>query len=640
MAACLALAPAAHADSRSLELLSVGPQAGDTQPYSAYYAGSTPDGSHVFFRTDEQLVPADHDAGIDVYMRAGGVTTLISGGDAGGQADFYAASPDGSRVVFGTEDKLDATADTDTSYDLYEWHDGTITLLTDGRATGTDPNNPVDFAGSTPDLAHVYFSTAEPITADDTDSVADIFERSGGTTKRISVGTPGHDTTEAVYDLYGASPDGSRAYFETAQSLDPADDDSHYSDIYERTGSTTKLLTDGPGPDYPDHVHFDALSADGTQVMFDTPEALTSDDTDGTSRDVYIANDNGITLATPGTSDPVEYCASDPGLSKILFSTSEQLTPGDTDSAYDLYIRSGSSTALVTPGTHAAGFDAASKDLSRVFFSTTESLTAADTDGGAYDGYEQDGAVTSLVTTGPADPQTGGDEYTSPVSDDGSRALIYSGTPFTADDTDSSYDVFERSGGVTRLVSTGGDGSTDVELDGATPDGHTVFIGSDQQLVPGDSDGGGWDVFASHFIPDPPPSGGGAPPTDTHNDVPTGLPADVRAPRLKTVATARQRLLRQKGVLITLSADENSTATVAGTISVPKGARVLRFKTARRALRAGAKAKVKLTLPKAALKQAAAALGRGRKLKAKLTIVDTDAAGNRSTKKLTIALAR
>ena len=85
--------------------------------------------------TSEQLVASDSDSAADVYERAGGVTTLLSTGPAGGngafEAPFRAASLDGSRVFFETEEALVAS-DNDTSQDVYERAGGVTTLVSTG----------------------------------------------------------------------------------------------------------------------------------------------------------------------------------------------------------------------------------------------------------------------------------------------------------------------------------------------------------------------------------------------------------------------------------------------------------------------------------------------------------------------------
>jgi hypothetical protein len=76
----------------------------------------------VFFGTAESLVAADTDGMPDIYERAGGATNLISTGPASLNAElpvtYDAASADGTRVFFETAEPLVA-ADTDTAQDVY-----------------------------------------------------------------------------------------------------------------------------------------------------------------------------------------------------------------------------------------------------------------------------------------------------------------------------------------------------------------------------------------------------------------------------------------------------------------------------------------------------------------------------------------
>ena len=55
-----------------------------TDAFSAFFDGASADGGRVFFHTDERLEIDDVDSQADVYQRAGGATTRISTGAAGG----------------------------------------------------------------------------------------------------------------------------------------------------------------------------------------------------------------------------------------------------------------------------------------------------------------------------------------------------------------------------------------------------------------------------------------------------------------------------------------------------------------------------------------------------------------------------
>src|SRR5205823_13778250 len=131
----------AAATHSSLEHVSIGPSGGNGS-IGAGFSGSSADGRHVFFTTTESLVPADTDSSADVYDRSNGVTTLVSTGDIGGNGAFSArfagATPDGTHVFFETNEKL-VTGDTDGSQDVYDRSGGSTTLVSTGPSGGNGP---------------------------------------------------------------------------------------------------------------------------------------------------------------------------------------------------------------------------------------------------------------------------------------------------------------------------------------------------------------------------------------------------------------------------------------------------------------------------------------------------------------------
>jgi hypothetical protein len=81
--------------------------------------GMSDDGRYVFFDSPDQLLPADTNATRDVYEWHDGKLSLLSGGDDGSDAVFLNASADGRDVFIGTHAKL-VPADVDTSGDIYD----------------------------------------------------------------------------------------------------------------------------------------------------------------------------------------------------------------------------------------------------------------------------------------------------------------------------------------------------------------------------------------------------------------------------------------------------------------------------------------------------------------------------------------
>ncbi len=98
----------------------------------------------VFFHTNEQVVSEDTDNAQDVYV-AGEVARLVSQGQVNGNgafpAQFVAASSDGSKVFFTTDERL-VSADTDASTDLYEseWGFEGVTRLVSSAYDSTSVN--------------------------------------------------------------------------------------------------------------------------------------------------------------------------------------------------------------------------------------------------------------------------------------------------------------------------------------------------------------------------------------------------------------------------------------------------------------------------------------------------------------------
>ena len=304
------------------------------------------DGQKVFFETTESLVASDTDTMQDVYERSGGTTTLVSTGPNGGNgslpATFDAASADGSRVFFSTDESLVA-ADTDGSQDVYERSGGTTTIHSIGP-TGGNGGPRASFVGSSETGSRVFIETTERLNSvADRDGVARRVREHGrrghaadpgserrqrrhervlrrrirrrhagvrahrGVHRRSGLRRPpghiragGRRRDPAVHraggwrgavdaHFAGASHDGTHVFIQTVEALVAADTDSS-TDVYESYGGATSLLTSGPtGGNGAYDATFRGVSADGKRVFFRTAEALMSTDTDLTP-DVYSAN--------------------------------------------------------------------------------------------------------------------------------------------------------------------------------------------------------------------------------------------------------------------------------------------------------------------------------------------------------------
>src|SRR4051812_17203985 len=190
-----------------------------------------------------------------------------------GDAEVRRVSLDGRRVIFETTQKL-TPDDNDGGYlDTYERSGGTTKLISKPTGVpdpGTDESNLV---AASVDCSRVFFVTTQKMTSDDNDtSRLDLYERSGGATKLVSKPTNVVDPDTANAFSVGVSDDGRRAFFETTEKLAPDDTDAGLTDVYERSGGTTKVVTKPTGVANPnvDAGFMAGFSNDGRRVFFIT----------------------------------------------------------------------------------------------------------------------------------------------------------------------------------------------------------------------------------------------------------------------------------------------------------------------------------------------------------------------------------
>ena len=369
----------------------------------------------------------------------------------------------------------------------------------DAQQTGTWSTT----RGASVDATRVFFRTAERLVAGDTDTKIDLYERFGGQTTLVSTGPAGGNGNFDLHFFRGASADGTRVWFMTAESLVEADTDENF-DVYERFAGQTALMSIGSvaGDEGGDDAFFESASADGTRVVFSTNEALVEDDVD-TVTDIYERFNGETELVSTGPRNPskdweAHFVGASADGARIFFLTLEALAFGDNDTRDDVYERHDALTTRLSVGNGATGngphdvfsLIGHSADGTSVFFRTTESLATDDTDTSS-DIYARSDERTTLVSTGPAGGNGSSVALFRGVSTDGSRVFFESFERLVADDTDASSDIYERSGGQTTLLSTGpagGNGEIEADFYGASADGTRVFIGTNESLVAGDTD--------------------------------------------------------------------------------------------------------------------------------------------------------
>jgi hypothetical protein len=257
----------------------------------------------------------------------------------------------------------------------------------------------------------VFFETNEQLSGGDTDTSQDVYDWSGsGTPTLVSTGPDGGNGAFNV-TYAGSSGDGAVVYFQTGERLDTAADTDSTQDVYQHTGGATSLVSAGAGGRGNEAIpaSFDWASPSGAAVvLFSTRESMTGEDTDS-AQDVYERSGGVTTLVSVGPEGgngelDASFAGASADSSKIFFVSSESLLAADTDSSSDIYMRSAAGTVLVSigqvggNGAFPAGLHGVSSDGSRAFFVTQERLSVDDDFSGEADVYGWSGSSTLLVS--------------------------------------------------------------------------------------------------------------------------------------------------------------------------------------------------------------------------------------------------
>jgi hypothetical protein len=508
----------------------------------------TPDGSTAVYRTNMALTKSSDGRAELVGL---GPRGLADGSTCRGEhVDcHHMVSRDGKRVVFETPSPLvDSDADScggpGTCVDVYQRTGSSTTLLSfQDQDGGSAPFDSFLLESMSLDGTRVFIRRM----------TRTIFRMPVGTWEHVNstlvpFPSPGNQASWPAIHREGASTDGRRVFFTTADSLVPEDMDSCVtgtnrppqgcSDVYERTREgAVRLVSTGLGlANEPFDAHFDGASEDGRRVYFTTREKLVPEDTDqcfnGAGNpwgctDVYERSSGVTRLISVGPAGgaaavEAEFGAVSADGTRVFFLTDEPLVPEDTDACpdyrgpgcVDIYELRGEVLGLVSTGPtgNRDGFDdrlrlaGISKDGSHVFFETWEPLVTTDTDN-QFDVYEHTSGVTRLLSSGPNSPNGDFSAFFNGSSEDGKRVFFTTREPLLPEDHDCTVgrypgdvgcpDIYERQGGVTSLItrSTVECVNTDFGFEplcpafvGASKDGRRVFFVTQESLVPEDTD--------------------------------------------------------------------------------------------------------------------------------------------------------
>jgi hypothetical protein len=273
------------------------------QAHVTSYAYASPDGTHVLFASQDQLT-SDAPADTSVKEYQFDITSNTLSYLPGVTPPILATSEDGTTFAF------DHTSSGEN--ELAIWAGGKVTDVTPLPKPGESEEiyvAPINLAASS---SVVVFQTNATIPGfNDGGGFGEIFRYDMGTEGLSCVSCPPHEQapvgganlsndtlthlTRLIVDSRGVTEDGGDIFFDTPDALVPQDKNG-VRDVYEWHEGHVSLLTSGTSPS---NSFFLDNSSSGGDVFFATKDDLGGEDLDG-SYDVYDARvGGGFPVSTP-----------------------------------------------------------------------------------------------------------------------------------------------------------------------------------------------------------------------------------------------------------------------------------------------------------------------------------------------------
>ncbi|MHC4822974.1 MAG: TolB family protein [Planctomycetota bacterium] len=400
----------------------------------------TPDGRFVAFGSEAtNLVPGDTNGVLDVFLldRSTGVIEMISTSFLGGATDGWSSVPrisaDGNRICFRSSATNLVPGDTNGQNDIFVFdRQSGITQRINVDSSGGQSSQRAGGQGiASSGRFAIFVSDADDLVPGDTNQEQDVFVRDlqSGTTERISIDSQGNQANGSS-SFPSISADGRFIAFSSrADNLDIRDTNG-FGDVFVRDrllGTTELVSLTASGVEGNQGATEPCISANGSKLAFislsdtfwwaDSNLLYDAFVVDRATGELDLVSQNSGGMISNGNTFCLSISAD--GLHVAFEANGDNLVPGDTNGASDVFVRSlpGIVTERVTVDSFGVeandgGFQATLSGDGRlvVFASIADNLVPFDTNNRRdiflHDRWDGMGA-NAIFLTGPSTVQVG-----------------------------------------------------------------------------------------------------------------------------------------------------------------------------------------------------------------------------------------
>lgn len=350
-----------------------------------------------------------------------------------------------------------------------------------------------------------------------------LYDRVSGTVERVSVSASGQEGNDESFVGF-SSADGRYVAFGSEATNLVAGNAPGYTQTYvkdRQDGSLELASVNTAGASGGGYSQPSGISADGRYVLVfshasdlvdgdtnSSPEVFLRDRDTGTTERLVVSGDG-----TQGDKGSWGGALTPDARFAVFQSESTNLVPGDTNGAWDVFLRDRQQGTtervnLSSGGAQANGGSASSRprlspDGRYVVFESPATNLVPEDSNSAVDVFLRDRTegTTTRISIADDGGQATGKSYDADVSSDGRYVVFVSeADDLVPGDTNGVADIFlrDRQAGTTRRLSVAADGA---QADGESYDPrissdgrYVVFAGGATNLIPGDTNGA-WDVF-------------------------------------------------------------------------------------------------------------------------------------------------